>query len=56
MVLRPCGSTERASLSDSELARSTLAAETARMTLYEMAKIWRQGQMKTFEYLFGFEM
>ena len=33
IVRRPCGSTDRASLSDSELARSTFAAETARMTL-----------------------
>jgi hypothetical protein len=33
MVRRPRGSTERASLRESELARSTLAGETARMTL-----------------------
>lgn len=33
MVLRPCGSTARASFKDSELARSTFAAETARITL-----------------------
>ena len=33
IVRRPWGSTDRASLSESELARSTFAAETARMTL-----------------------
>ena len=33
MVRKPRGSTERASLRESELAISTLAGETARMTL-----------------------
>ncbi len=33
MVRRPCGSTVRASLRDSELARSTLAADTDNITL-----------------------
>lgn len=33
MVRRPWGSTDRASFSDSELARSTFAAETESMTL-----------------------
>jgi hypothetical protein len=32
-VLRPRGSTERASLRESELAKSTFAGETARITL-----------------------
>jgi len=34
MVRRPCGSTVRASLRESELARSTFAADTERMTLH----------------------
>jgi hypothetical protein len=33
IVRRPWGSTDRASLSESEFARSTFAAETARITL-----------------------
>lgn len=33
IVRRPWGSTERASFNDSEFARSTFAAETARITL-----------------------
>ena len=35
MVRLPCGSTDRASLRESEFARSALAGETARITLVE---------------------
>ena len=49
IVRRPCGSTERASLSDSELARSTFAGDTARTTLWKrlFKRILEEGKQLT---------